>query len=300
MLRGIESLIQYNFSGAEEQRLVQTEKMGDARSPFSHNELLEALYDPSFNVRYQAINSISRMDPEPELIDGLIDILEDDPSELSFVITRALGRLGDKRAIKPLRKYLQSGYHLIEANSARALAMLDDKEVVPILLDKMRQESNPTLRVAYATALGKLKGIEAVQDMFLLLEELHGEVQRGEVELALARISGSEEFFTNQWRAIRFDPTTGFAQATMSVQRLTNDSGFVEMATEASGHFAENKMEEAAEKLLVMLKILPAGVLDPLLDQMIQGCTKLLEVNGCRRRDYMLLTLHMLETALRA
>ncbi len=298
MIRGIESLIQYNFSGVEEKRLVNTEKMGDYRSPFSHNELLEALYDPSFNVRNQAINSISRMAPEPELIDGLLDMLEDDPSELSFVVTRALGRLGDKRAIKPLRNYLNSGYHLLEANAARALAMLDDKEIVPELLLKLRQEPNPTLRVAYATALGKLGGTKSIPDLFDLLAELHTEVQRGEVGLALARLSGDEEFFTNQWRAVRFDPTTGFAQAMMAVQRLTNDTAFVELATEAASHFAENEMVEAVEKLLDMIENLPAGILDPNLDLMIQRSKGLLDEYGHKRPDYMLLTLHLLSKAL--
>ena len=298
MIRGIESLIQFNFSGGEERRMETTERMGDARSPFSHNELIEALHDPSFNVRHQAINSISRMTPEPELVDSLLDILEDDPSELSFVITRALGRLGDPRAIKPLRKYLDSGYHLLEANSARALAMLGDVESTPILLEKMRQEPTPTLKVAYAFALGKLNGVDAVPDLFELIRELHTEVQRGEVGLALARLTGDEMFYTNQWRGMRFDPSTSFAQAILSIQRLTNDSAFGEVAAESANHFAEHEMAEGVEKLVEMIESLPAGIIDPVLNDMMHRCTSLLKEFGHKRLEYILLTLHVLNASM--
>lgn len=298
MIRGIESLIQFNFAGEENYRMVTTEKMGDARSPFSHNELIEALYDPSFNVRYQAINSISRMAPEPELVDALLDILEDEPSELSFAVTRALGRLGDTRAIEPLRKYLNSGYHLLEANSARALAMLGDREIIPDLHDKMVKESHPTLKVAYATALGKLDGMVAMPEMFELLGELHTEVLRGEVGLALARLTGDELYFANYWRAVRFDPGTSIAQAILGLQRLTNDSVFGELAAQAASRFAENDLTAGAELLQQMTKNLPAGVVDPTINEMVTQCASLLDSFGGKRVEYILLTLHVLDRSL--
>ncbi|MFK7802440.1 MAG: MFS transporter [Anaerolineae bacterium] len=298
MIRGIESLIQFNFAGEEDHRMVTTEKMGIARSPFSHNELIEALYDPSFNVRYQAINAISRMDPEPELVDALLDILEDDPSELSFVITRALGRLGDKKAIKPLRGYLNSGYHLLEANSARALAMLGDHEIVSVLHDKMIKEPIPTLKVGYATALGKLQGTVAIKELFELFRELHIEVQRGEVGLALARLTGNELYYTNHWRPFRFNPGTSIAQAILGIQRLTNDSIFGEHAAESANHFAENDLNTGVQFLRQMIDNLPAGIVDPTINTMIRECSSLLEEFGGKRVEYILLTLHVLDTSL--
>ena len=297
MIRGIESLIQFNFAGEEDYRMATTEKMGDARSPFSHNELIEALYDPSFNVRYQAINSISRMEPERELVDALLDILEDDPSELSFVVTRALGRLGDQRAIKPLRKYFNSGYHLFEANSARALAMLGDSEIIPELHEKLIKEPLPTLKVSYATALGKLGGTVAIPEMFSLMRELHVEVLRGEVGLALARLTGDERYFTTHWRGVRFDPGTTVAQAILGLKRLTNDSVFEELAAEAANHFAENDLVTGVNFLQEMISNLPTGVVDPTLDQMVQECAKLLEEFGGKRIENILLTLHVLDTS---
>jgi len=295
MIRGIESLIQFNFAGEEDSRMETTEKMGIARSPFSHNELIEALYDPSFNVRYQAINSISRMDPEPELVDALLDILEDDPTELSFIITRALGRLGDKRAIKPLRNYLNSGYHLLEANSARALAMLGDAEVVPLIHAKMQDEREPMLKVAYATSLGKLGGTRAIHDIFALYQDLHIEVQRGEVGLALARLTGDEKYYTTQWRQVRFDPATTFAQLVLGLQRLTNDSAFEEIAAMCANEFAEQNFGEGVKQLILLIENFPAGIVNPILIEMKRECKTLLEEFGGKRLEYVLLTLHILD-----
>ncbi|MFT5196703.1 MAG: MFS family permease [Candidatus Promineifilaceae bacterium] len=299
MIRGIESLIQFNYAGEEDYRIATTEKMGDARSPFSHNELIAALYDPSFNVRYQAINSISRMKPEPELIDALLDILADDPSELSFIITRALGRLGDKKAIKPLRGYLNSGYHMLEANSARALAMLGDKEIVPVLHNKLINEPVLTLKIGFATALGKLNGTVAVNDLFKLFRELHIEVQRGEVGLALVRLLGDERYYTNHWRAFRDNPGTSIAQAVLGLRRLTHDTSFGELAVECADCFAENDLLEGVQILRTMISNRPTGIIDPTINIMMRECANLLEEFGAKRTEYILLTLHVLDASFR-
>ncbi|MBI1878485.1 MAG: MFS transporter, partial [Chloroflexi bacterium] len=155
-LRALESVILYNFAGDEVTRMTTTERMGDAKNPLSSRELIEALKDPSFNVRYEAVHSIGRMPPEPELVEALLEMLAESPSELTFAVARSLGRLGDPRAIPSLRKLLFSGYHLLEASSARALAMLADVDSILHILDKFRQESHNGLRVTYASALGIL------------------------------------------------------------------------------------------------------------------------------------------------
>ncbi|MEM7799816.1 MAG: MFS transporter [Chloroflexota bacterium] len=299
MIRGLESLIQFNFAGEEEKRMLTTERMGDARSPFSHNELIEALSDPSFNVRYQAIHSISRMKPDQELVDALIDMLDDEPSELSFTVTRALGRLGDKRAVKPLRSYLSSGFHLLEANSARALAMLGDRESVPILTEKLRAEPNPTLRVAYAAALGKLGGVDALPDLFSLLREVHVDVQRGEIGLAIARMTGNEEYFAQQWRLLRANPSTATAQAILALQRHTQDSHFQSLSSDCANHFAERELDAGVAVLKEMLVSVPIGRISPIKETLLVECGKLLREFGSKRLEYILLALHALDITLK-
>ena len=42
--------------------------------------------------------------PRPERVEALLIALDEGKSELSFVITRSLGRLGNPQAIEPLRR----------------------------------------------------------------------------------------------------------------------------------------------------------------------------------------------------
>ncbi|MBN1217511.1 MAG: MFS transporter [Anaerolineae bacterium] len=299
-VRAMQSLIQYNLSGDEMTRLVVTERMGDAKSLLSTNELIEAMNDPSFNVRYQAINSIGRMPSDPELVDALLAMLDESPSELSFVITRSLGRLGDKRAIKPLRKLLFSGYHLLEANSARALAMLGDVESIPHLIEKLNNEPSPTLRVAYATALGKLHATEAIADLFTLLRQTKAEVLRGEIGLALARMAGDERYYMQHWRSFHANPETATAQAILALQKLIKPPKDATTLVETCAHhFAEGNPARGAASLREILEQWPTENLNPTLTAILHGCIRGLADFGGSRLEYILLSLHILDLAMR-
>lgn len=299
MLRALESLIQYNFSGDELARIATTERMGDSQNPLSANELIEALSDPSYNVRYQAVNSIGRMPPEPELVDALIGTL-DEVTELSFAVTRSLGRLGDPRAIPPLRKLLSSGYHLIEANAARALAMLDDVESIPYLRQKLQNESNQTLRIAFATALGKLRATEATDDLFELLCQTNSDVLRGEVGLAIARIAGDERYYMQQWRSLRANPNTATGQSILALQKPAKRlelEKFIELTEKGADQFAQGNLDAGAKTLAALIDTLPTAGLEESLVHIMEKCNRKLIIHGGERMEFVLLTLHMLDTA---
>jgi len=301
-IRAIESLIQYNFAGDELSRIATTERMGDAKSPLSTQELVEALNDPSFNVRYEAIHSIGRMPPEPELVEALLELLNEPASELSFVVTRSLGRLGDPRAITPLRKLLFSGYHLIEANSARALAMLGDVESVPPILEKFRNEPNKVLRIAYASALGTLRVEEAVDEIFGLLRQTKTEVLRAEIGLALARIAGEEHYYMQHWRSLRANPDTATAQALLALQKLARRPALADFAGQAgrcANAFARGDPAAGVSVLQSLLDKLPADCLEDRVAAVLLGCSSSLAQSGATRLELILLALHTLDIALR-
>ena len=300
-IRALNSLIQYNFSGSEMTRVATTERMGDAQNPLSTQELVEALNDPSFNVRYEAIHSIGRMPPEPELVDALLSVLEEGQSELSFVIIQALGRLGDPRAIEPLRQLLNSGYHLLEAHSARALARLGDVDSIPDLLQKFRAESNPVLRIAYASALGTLRSSEALAEIFDLLRRTEGEAQRGELGLALARIAGDEQYYMQHWRSLRANRDTAAAQAILALQkqarRLQLDT-FTDLTEKCAEAFAQHDTSQGMDLLKEMIFRLPPAGLDKSLIYILHECARNLDEPGDTRLELILLSLHALNIAL--
>ncbi|MCB0153966.1 MAG: MFS transporter [Anaerolineae bacterium] len=301
-IRAIESLIQYNLSGDEMTRVFTTERMGDARNPLSSRELIEALSDPSFNVRYEAIRAIGRMPAEPELVDALLDILAQGHSELSFVVIRALGRLGDPRAIPALRQLLFSGYHMLEANSARALAMLGDEESAAHFLEKFRTERNQVLRIAYISALGKVRSGQAIAEIFAVLAQTEAEVQRGEIGLALARIAGDERYYMQQWRLLRASPTTATAQALLALHKLIKPAEFSELAalTQASAQaFAAGDSVQGVELLHQMICQIPSNRLEQTLVEILETCAVNLVQFGDTRFEIILLALHTLDLALK-
>lgn len=301
-VKALRLLVQYNFSGDEMTRVVATEQMGDAQSLLSTNELIEALRDPSFRVRQEAIHSIGRMPAEDELVDALIEVLEDPESELNISAARALGRIGSERAIPALRRALSSGYRPLEANSVRSLAMLDDFESVSLIMAKLEQESNPRLRLAYVSALGRLRVKGSVEQLFDLLLEARSEVSRGEIGLAIARMVGDEKYYLQHWRPLQSDFNTSTAQALLAFQKPAEGCGMLEIAEVAqatANSFAAGDADAATTSLVTMLQWLPKDNLEKTIAKVAKGCIDGIEEHGERRKEYILLSLHTMDAALK-
>jgi MFS family permease len=301
-VKALRFLVQYNFSGDEMTRVVATEQMGDAHSLLSSNELIEALEDPSFTVRQEAIHSIGRMPAENELVDALIRVLEDPESELNISAARALGRIGSPRAIPALRRTLFSGYRPLEANSARSLALLGDGESIPHFLTKLEQEPNPRLRLAYVAALGKLRVEGSVEQLFDLLRQTRSEVSRGEIGLAIARIVGDEKYYLQHWRSLQSDFNTSTAQALLAMQKPAEQCGMVELeevAEVSSRSFASGDLHSGVASLRTMLQWISIGDLDKTTKEVLRQCNDGLGEYGEITKEYILLSLFTLDAALK-
>jgi MFS family permease len=145
MLRGnpfmaVESMIRYHLAKDEEAAVRMTERLGQAKSLLTSEELLEALHDPRFNVRFEAIIAIGRTRPDEQLIAALTEVLRSSDPALSVMAAWALGRMRDERARGPLLAALDSPYRSIQAHSARALGALGDAAVAPLLLARLGTE----------------------------------------------------------------------------------------------------------------------------------------------------------------
>ena len=256
-VRAMRLLVQYNQSGDEMTRVTMTEQMGDIGNLLNAKELLEALEDPIFSVRYEAIHSIGRMPDNPELIEALVDVLQGPEPELGMITARALGRIGDASAIPALRQALSSRYDLIAVNSARALAQLGDTESVPALTEKLRSEPNRRLQAGYASALGRLGAVELIPDLFVLLCQAKGITERGEFGLAIARLIGDERFFLQHWKSFRENFNTASAQAMIALEkpmRRRGEEGLANLTDESASYFATGELRAGGEVLAGLLR----------------------------------------------
>lgn len=297
-LLAFESLIGYYRARDERATVVSTERMGRTKSPLTVDEMLEALQDPRFNVRFEAIISIARMGSEPRLVKALCGILDGTELSLSVISAWALGRIGDDEALPSLRNGLRSNYRSIQAHCARSLGTLNDQEVVPLLLERLQTETDKGLRIAFASALGNLRSTDAVDLLFDVLESIDNDAARIEVALAIARVLGDEHRFIRLLRNLRQDSGTTAAQVIAAWQRKVGKTFHPDLdalVRECGNRFASDQFDEAAELLSQALEQLPRPSDDTVSGKILDKCAEHLRKPGVPRFEYLLLTLFTLQ-----
>ena len=155
-LAAAEGLFRYGRAGRDDDRVRFLRRLGNSKSPLSTDELADALADPSFNVRYEAIVAIARSRPSPQLTSELIETLISGQPELSIEAAWALGRIGDPAVAAPLRWTFSSPSPLLALRSARALAALGDESIIPALQGRIAAEPDLAIRQAYASTLASM------------------------------------------------------------------------------------------------------------------------------------------------
>lgn len=296
----LESVFRYYRAKDERATVVTMERMGQTKSPLTVDELLEALKDPRFNVRFEAIISIARMDSDPRLVESLVQILDGTELSLSVVAAWALGRMGDEQARGALRRGLDSDYRSIRAHCARALGTLGDQSVVPALIERLQSEADKGLRIAYSSALGNLKSTAAVPILLAILKDTENEGARLELALALARVIGQEYMFIRLLRQMRLDQGTAVSQALTAVQKHLAGTIPAEVQSqlqECSHYFARDEFKTAVALLVEFIGLLPLGLFDPGAEAILNECAARLAEYGAERKEYLLLALHVLDAA---
>jgi hypothetical protein len=301
-IRAAGSLIQYRRARAESERMSVTESMGSARSMLNIDELLDAIVDPSFNVRHEAIIAIARMQPDQRLIYALVEVLHGNEPDLSISAAWALGRLGDKQAIGPLRELLGSKYSLLQARAARALATLGDADVIPLLLDKFDSEQDDGLRVAYASALGTLRSRDGVKRLLPFLYQARGNDTRMELALGLARITGNADQFVLLARRVRTENGVAFSQAVLDLKRSKRmqkiPGALIDLIDHCGTAFVREDMNTGTRLLAAVLANSPVEGSSNVHVAILLECTQRLKEFGAARPEYIILALHTLHTAL--
>lgn len=291
------SLVKY-YSAPDEYTVVRTtERLGQTRSSLAVNELVDALHDPRFNVRFEAIQAAARMNPDPQLTAKLVDILNSKNPALSVLAAWALGRIGDPNAISALRLGLDSPYKSIQAHCARALGTLKDKRSIPTILTRLETERDEGLLLAYCSALGNMRASKAT---FRLLELLHAsddEEMCWEATLALARIVGNEKFFIQLWRNTKHELGTPVAQALTRqkkslAQTYPHEPELKELLNTAIDAFAREDLQHGAHTFGTLLQTMPLDSCEYVASTVAEACSKQLRNEEPFRNDYLLLAVH--------
>jgi len=293
LLLAFGTMFRYYRAKDERTTVALTERLGHTHSPFTINELVDALVDPRFNVRFEAIVSIAHTHPDPQFVEALGKILHGTELALSGVAAWALGRIGDKRARETLRQGLDSKHQSICAQSARALGTLGDETVVPVLLERLKTETDKGLRMAYASALGSLGAKDATQPLLELLEWFYNVGARTELALSLGRILGQETYFIRLLRQIRQEPGTAVAQSLEVIKPKFKECPA--LFDNAIDLWAHEQLAAGATALAEAILQLPEEPVDGIPGQILAHCTLQLKTHHYEHPEYLLLILCVLD-----
>ena len=163
----------------------------------------------SLGLREMAVGSLVRIGTPA--VPGLIRSLESRRYQARRLAARALGRIGDRRAVTTLARLLrEDGNFVVRAEAATALRHFNDDAGVQALIESIGAEEEPIVMEAAVRALGSLKRPDAVGPLVDRLEREEKEgtsvAVRRALRKALARITslpaGSKYGAFLAWRPV--------------------------------------------------------------------------------------------------
>ena len=309
--RAMSSLVRYNlFSSSEQLTVLNTERLGWAQSALTVDELLQALHDPRFSVRFEAIISIARMRPHPRLTAALAEVLDGSEVALSVIAAWALGRVGDPAGVTSLRKALDTPYRSICAHSIRALGQIKDYESAPHLLASFLTETDKGLKMAYAAALGGLGYTPAIPAILQLLQETSNPRARPEIALDLARMVGKEADFIHLLRQVHSDESLALSSILSQIKRtakrtaknkgmhtaghdMMQGEAIQQHLSSAIEKFASGQKEAGKADLVSLIHLLPTCNNGPT-DQILRECALRMDGSEVEHGEYLLLAVYAL------
>ena len=259
--------------------------------------------DPRFYVRFEAIVSIGRRGPDTRLTEALIKVIGGSEPALSVVAAWALGRIGDKRALQPLRAGLDARNRSVQVHCARSLGILGDTDVIPLLLSRLECETEHGLRMAYLAALGQLRTAEATGTLLDLLRATEDKDSQIELALALARIVGDEHHFIQLLRQVSSNSSSGISQAVAALEtglgNLARDTADLTVAMEACAEALTTEgLDRGVTLMNHVIHLFPTEGMSKTGTRILQDCALRLDDCGARRIEYVILALHTMHVEL--
>jgi HEAT repeat protein len=185
------------------------------------------------------------------------------------------------------------------------LGSLEDKTALPLLLARLSDETDCGLRVAYASALGKLGAQQAIGDMLPTLRASQDSSTRMELGLALARLVGDEHYFVQLLRQAGAETGTVVSQAvtalTKKMRQLYSesesesepeDNELIQLMEDCAEALARQQLERGVALLGCVIGLLPLEELDASCRVILQECAERIDEFGVQRIEYVILTLH--------
>jgi hypothetical protein len=159
-------------------------------------KLIQRLNDPNYEVRRDAAKALGELG-DPRALEPLIQALDAPPGLegtaallVRYAAAEALGDIKDTRAVDPLVRALDDPNDVVRRESAKALGKLKDPRAFEPLLRALRTEDYQTVGGA-AEGLGDFGDPRAVEPLVELLAPGRGLVVQGPALEALRKLKGA-------------------------------------------------------------------------------------------------------------
>jgi hypothetical protein len=187
--------ILFERARTERVRVYTVNGLGRAGNPLATPSLLDALDDPSPEVRREAAVALGKV-RATDAVPRLIQEMEDCESDIRGEAAEALGRIGDQAAMSPLLHVLGDRDVRIRNTAVFALAALGGEKVREKLLELFVVSYDTVLFPALAESLSRLGERSIVEPIMRRLGEYGSMVLRLQLLNAVCRVlGGGNEFY---------------------------------------------------------------------------------------------------------
>jgi hypothetical protein len=302
----MQAIISHQYAVHESKRVIAVEKLGQTNSPLGVEELVSSLFDPSFNVRYEAIVSVARTRQNPRLTEAMIRVLTQGTPELRAAAAWALGRMGDKNAIPSLELMLDSPYPMLRSRTARALGTLGHTQGAPKILEMFHEEKDPGIAVGYISALAVLGQEQVMTQMLDFLEAVEDQAIREETALAISSLLGKDVQAMRLWRRMFTDPGDTLGGIMIGLRkRLIHPHVAHADPIELGKHIdnctqalARENYETGLAELRQIILGVRSNAFTPLAQLVFKKVEPALQTHGVARVEYLFLAVHTLHVGM--
>jgi HEAT repeat protein/MFS family permease len=286
-------------NGAGSAWLLQ--RLRKTASPSQVDELA-ALASGRFDVQLEAVMLAGHCKPDSRITAALEELLQQGQHDLKLEAAWALAQVGDTSALPPLRRAFASEFTLLQARSARALANLGERRIVPELIRRLAKETDVGVRIAYASALGQLRAVDTVASLLAMHDEMPNSVWTSELNLAIARLAGRGRVFNQLWRQMHKDPGTHAAQALdKCLNKFRRQKWFslamMELGQLCSRTLAQQDLAGGGAMLAEFISQLPGEKLSPALRAIFADTQGRLRQKGWQQMEALVLAIYCIGRA---
>ncbi len=235
----------------------QPDELSQAPETLTVEQAIANLRHPELGYRYYAAWWLGRFRvSDPAAVNALIAALADDSDRtedggypLRRNAARALGKLGDKRAVLPLIQCLESSDFYVREASAQALEQLGDSGSVPALLKLLHGGVEAAQQVpgkphlvqpydAILEALGSLGATEAISQVEPFIEHPVPRVQFSALR-AMYQLTQDDQYGQRLTQALDHDELQLRRSVLMDLKAI----GYLPAAKAISETLAENSLK---------------------------------------------------------